>query len=164
MLNYYEFYDFSTTWYFLGGAAMTGNLIHISRIGSIVTMFPASTSSFINSTGGSAYLRATSLVPDRFRPMNDTITPISLKYGASISGGFALIPASGLLTVTAATLDSISSSPTYQQMVSSPFPNNASFQIYGCSVTWCVNFDRAVPVSGSAGGGASGAVDPVLGL
>ena len=164
-LNYYEFYDFSTTWYFLGGAAMTGDLIHISRIGSIVTMmFPASTSSFTNTTGGSAYLRATTLVPDRFRPMNDPITPISLKYGASISGGFALIPASGLLTVTAATLDSVSSSPTYQQMVSTPFANNASFQIYGCSVTWCVDFDRAVPVSGSNEGGASGAVDPVLGV
>ena len=164
-LNYYEFYRFSTTWYFLGGAAMTGDLIHISRIGSVVVMmFPASTTSFTNTTGGSAYLRATTLVPDRFRPMNDTITPISLKYGASISGGFALIPASGLLTMTAATLDSISSSPTYQQMVSSPFANNASFQIYGCSISWCVDFDRAVAVSGPGGGGASGAVDPVLSI
>ena len=66
-------------------------------------------------------------------------------------------------SLTAATLDAISSSPTYQQMVSSPFAN-ASFQIYGCSMTWCVDFDRAVPVSGSDGGRASGAVDPVLGL
>ena len=66
--------------------------------------------------------------------------------------------------MTAATLDSVSTSPTYQQMVSSPFPNNASFQIYGCTVSWCVDFDRAVAVSGSNGGGASGAVDPVLGL
>ena len=164
-LNYYEFYDFSTTWYFLGGSAMAGDLIHISRIGSIVVMmFPASTNSFTNTTGGSANLRATTLVPDRFRPMNDTITPISLKYGASISGGFALIPATGFLTMMAATLDAISSSPTYQQMVSTPFANNASFQIYGCSVTWCVDFDHAVPVFGSNGGGASGAVDPVLGL
>ena len=126
-------------------------------------MFPASTNSFINSTGGSAYLRASTLVPDRFRPMNDTITPISLKYGASISGGFALIPASGLLTITAATLDSVSSSPTYQQMVSTPFANNASFQIYGCSVTWCVNFDRAVGGLQHPGT-ASGTADPVLGV